>query len=224
VDMHRSDKPVRSGHELNGPDTNSFDVFVLRTRSDLFRALAAHLESEIATEALADAYAYAWKHWTALSTMENPTGYVYRIAERLGMRAEIRNKRVFSNEQLCELSDSETINGTSPPNRATATRWLDAYESDSSVIELLRVLPSRQRACVLLIHAYGWSYKQAAHTLDLPITTVTNEATRGMARLRNNHPQIDQPQSSQSQNNQATTERSNTLNREALPKRKSRRS
>jgi DNA-directed RNA polymerase specialized sigma24 family protein len=227
MDVHRSDEPVRSGQDLNGPGANSFDAFVMRTRSDLFRALAAHLQSEIATEALADAYAYAWKHWTALSTKENPTGYVYRIAERLGMRAEIRNRRVFSTEQLCELSDSETVNGMSPTDRTTETRWLEAYESDSSVIEILRLLPSRQRACVLLIHAYGWSYKQAAHTLDLPVTTVTNEATRGMARLRNNQHQNNLHrnnlhQSDQPQNNQA--DQSNTLNRDALPKRKSRRS
>jgi DNA-directed RNA polymerase specialized sigma24 family protein len=174
-----------SGDEL----ANSFDAFVLRSRSDLFRALAAHFHHEVATEVLADAYAYAWVHWDTLAGIENPTGYIYRVAERLGMRAEVHNRRFSATEQLGEQLGEHNDQGARISGTCSAARgdprWLEAYESDSSVIELLRVLPSRQRACVLLIHAYGWTYKDAARTLDLPITTVTNEATRGMMRLRN---------------------------------------
>jgi DNA-directed RNA polymerase specialized sigma24 family protein len=185
LDANRSDQPSH-GHRESGPDPKSFDAFVVRSRHDLFRALAAHFHYETATEALADAYAYAWKYWDTVGPLENPVGYVYRVAERLGMRAEIRNRKVAPVEVLGEQSESVTT-GLHPRVCAnTASPWLETYESDSGVIELLRQLPSRQRACVLLIHAYGWTYKQAAHTLDLSITTVTNEATRGMTRLRMN--------------------------------------
>jgi DNA-directed RNA polymerase specialized sigma24 family protein len=186
VDGNRSDQRPRALHR--GADPTSFDAFVVRSRADLFRALAAQFHHETATEALADAYAYAWKHWDALALMENPTGYVYRIAERVALRAEIRNRNAYSTQQVRELSDSETPTTGVGSSKLSDSRWLEDYESDVSVVEILRVLPSRQRACVLLIHAYGWTYKQAALTLDLPITTVTNEATRGMARLRNNKP------------------------------------
>jgi DNA-directed RNA polymerase specialized sigma24 family protein len=167
-----AEQPVTNQHLANQHLAEQrFAEFVTRSRDQLLRALRATLLPEFAVEALADAYAYAWTHWDHVSTLTNPVGYVYRVAERSGTRAEMRDRK-------------HTIDSTALTNSTAPTEWFDAYQSDDQTIELLRALPQRQRACVLLIHAYGWSYKETADMLSLPLTTVTNEATRGLQRLR----------------------------------------
>jgi DNA-directed RNA polymerase specialized sigma24 family protein len=150
-----------------------FAEFVLSSRDQLLRALRTHLSPEYALEALADAYAYCWKRWPEIETLNNKIGYTYRIAERSGTRAEMRDRKHASDFQLSANPNAEPV-------------WFDHYQSDDTTIAILRDLPTRQRACVLLIHGYGWTYKQTAEVLDLPLTTVTNEATRGLQRLRAN--------------------------------------
>lgn len=41
-----------------------------------------------------------------------------------------------------------------------------------------------QRVAVVLVHAHGHSYADAAALMDIPVTTLTNYVTRGLARLR----------------------------------------
>ena len=48
---------------------------------------------------------------------------------------------------------------------------------------LMRLKPD-QRVAVVLVHAHGHSYADAASLMDIPVTTVTNHVTRGLARLR----------------------------------------
>jgi RNA polymerase sigma factor (sigma-70 family) len=145
----------------------SFCRFVETTRESLRRALVAHHGPEIGTEALADGYAYAWAHWARVDGLDNPVGYVFRVADRFGARRAQRSQR------------EPTID----PDDVAPLPWFDE-ERHIEVVALLARLPARQRAAVLLIHGYGWSYQQTATTLDLPVTTVTNDATRGLRRLK----------------------------------------
>jgi DNA-directed RNA polymerase specialized sigma24 family protein len=147
--------------------SRSFSEFVIASRHRLLRAVIAHHGPQIGTEALADAYAYAWQHWDRVRRVQNPTGYVFRAADRIGIQRSRKSWR-------------ETPDGVT---HGTETGWCDNV-AHPEVISVLRVLPVRQRAAVLLVHGYGFSYKEAAETLDIPITTLTNDATRGLARLR----------------------------------------
>ncbi len=172
--------PINSRENLAVDGANaapaSFAQFVLASRDQLLRALRSHLSPDIAADVLADAYAYAWAHWSRIAELENPTAYVYRVAERCGYRME-STKRLGSSVSIgfsVDEADAEWLR-----NQTVS----DSY-GEGSVADLLQRLPHRQRGCVLLIHGYGWTYKQTAETLDLPLTTVTNEATRGMQKLR----------------------------------------
>jgi DNA-directed RNA polymerase specialized sigma24 family protein len=143
-----------------------FEHFVTLSKTNLLRALSIQFSPDTAADALADAYAYIWAHWVEIETFKNPVGYTYRVAERCGARSEMRDR-----------SSDEYLDRKAPA-------WFDTYASDDHAMGLLRSLPSRQRACVLLIHAYGWTYKQTANTLGIPLTTVTNDARRGLEKLR----------------------------------------
>jgi DNA-directed RNA polymerase specialized sigma24 family protein len=149
------------------PAAARFCTFVETSRDRLRRALVAHHGPDVGVEALADGYAYAWAHWARVETLDNPVGYVFRVADRFGARRTQRSQRepVFDPDDVSPLP------------------WFDE-ERHVDVVKILSQLPARQRAAVLLIHGYGWSYQQAATTLDLPITTVTNDATRGLRQLK----------------------------------------
>lgn len=143
--------------------------FVVGSRARLLRALVAHHGPDIGYDALADAYAYAWEHWERISTLANPVGYVFRVGDRIGARRSARARRENGG-----LTETETAG------------WFvdDAVGLNEAIMHILRELPVRQRAAVLLVHGYGWSYRAAAETLDVPVTTLTNDVTRGMQRLR----------------------------------------
>jgi len=44
-------------------------------------------------------------------------------------------------------------------------------------------LTRHQRACVLLVHVYDWTYQQAADALGIPLSSVRNHV-RGLIALR----------------------------------------
>ncbi len=48
---------------------------------------------------------------------------------------------------------------------------------------LMRLKPE-QRVAILLVHAHGHTYAEAAQLLGLPVTSVTNHIQRGLVRLR----------------------------------------
>jgi DNA-directed RNA polymerase specialized sigma24 family protein len=144
----------------------SFAEFVESSRDRLLRALAAHHGPEVGRDALADAYSHAWSNWPRVSAMGNPVGFVFRVADRMGARRASRARR----EQPSDVV-------------VLAPEWFDT-ERDVDTIAALRALPPRQRAAVLMVHGWGWSYKHTAETLDVPVSTITNDVHRGVARLR----------------------------------------
>jgi RNA polymerase sigma factor (sigma-70 family) len=48
----------------------------------------------------------------------------------------------------------------------------------------LASLPDRQRVAVLLVHAFGYTVREAAETLGVSASTVQQNANRGLTRLR----------------------------------------
>jgi len=45
-------------------------------------------------------------------------------------------------------------------------------------------LTERQRVCVALVHAFGWTHQEVADLLDLSRSSVQNHVERGLNRLR----------------------------------------
>jgi DNA-directed RNA polymerase specialized sigma24 family protein len=173
VDLATEMNPTSKGDDGSA----TYSAFVISSRTALLRALVAHHGPEVAVEALSDAYVYAWQHWARISIMDNPTGYVFRVADRMGIRA---NQRLRSTP-----TETRDFDGT-----LADSHWLDSDNplDQALVVATLRTLPTRQRAAVLLVHGYGWSYKETANTLDVPVTTITNDVNRALLKLRQQPP------------------------------------
>jgi DNA-directed RNA polymerase specialized sigma24 family protein len=143
--------------------TRDFEAFVDRDGERLRRALVAHYGVDVGAELHADALARAWADWDRVGAMDNAAGYLYRYAT-----SRSRHYRRWA--RAPRFPGPAAVSG-----------------ADAGLVELLlclgRLSPP-QRVAVLLVHAYGASYAEVAEVLGVPVTTVTNHVTRGVARLR----------------------------------------
>ena len=141
-----------------GDDPDSFEEFVERAEPALRRALVARVGPDAATDAVAEALAWAWEHWDRLAPMANPVGYLYRVAQSKARQRRIAYPRELGVAELPEV--------------------------DPGLWDALLALPDRQRAAVWLVHGCGWTYAEVATALGVSVSTTGTHVARGMARLR----------------------------------------
>ena len=141
----------------------SFEDFVGSVSARLRRALVARYGVELGCEAFADALEWAWEHREQLAAMHNPSGYLYRVGQT-SVRSNVRRRR----RALLPVEEPTEFN----------------HEPEPGLDEALECLTDDQRVAVLLVHAHGYSYAEAAGILEIPVTTLRNNIHRGMNRLR----------------------------------------
>ena len=85
------------------------------------------------------------------------------------LRARGRRARLFSSEEAAaEVGDASQ----------------GAHAERLAVEEALARLPEEQRAAVALVLIEGFSYKEAAHIMEVPIGTLTSRLARGREALQ----------------------------------------
>jgi RNA polymerase sigma factor (sigma-70 family) len=150
------------GEQATGSMSVDFDAFVARVRPHLEAVLLAHYGVDVGREVTADALAHAWEQWDRVATMENPVGYLYRVAQSASRRHLRWRRRVALPEVPVEL--------------ATAI--------DPRLPDALAQLSHQQRVAVVLVHALGWTYEEAATAMEISVSTLRNHLSRGTDRLR----------------------------------------
>ena len=143
-------------------DDEDFSELVREVGPRLKQALIATLGGQAGREAAADALAWGWEHWPKLRAMDNPAGYLYRVGRNGGSR--LYRRRI------------EFPPAAAPPD---GTPWVEPGLPDA-----LAQLSEAQRVAVLLIHGFGWTYRDVAAYLGVSAGTVQKHAERAMARLR----------------------------------------
>lgn len=138
-------------------------AFLANARPRLERALVARFGIDDGLEAAAEALAFATENWHRLQPMANPVGYLYRVGQSRGQRLRGRWRRIGLLVHEPVTSD-------------------DVIDLDLQ--RALMRLRSEQRVAIVLVHSHGYSYREAAEILGIPVTTITNHVNRGMARLR----------------------------------------
>ena len=117
---------------------------------------------ELGAEATAEALAYGWEHWARVRQMENPAGYLYKVG-RTRARGGLGRKKI-------------PLTAVQEP---TCEAWVEPGLPKS-----LQGLTSKQRAAVVLIHGYGWSYQEVSELLGVGRSTVQQHVERGLRHLR----------------------------------------
>lgn len=116
---------------------------------------------EIASDAVAEAFARAWRDWDRI---DEPVPWVWKVAFRLAA-ADLRESR----RRVADRGDE------------------DSYELESpseSILPMLAKLSAGQRAAIMLHYYGGYSTKEAGRMLGMSGATVAVHLHRGRARLR----------------------------------------
>lgn len=130
-------------------------------RPRLTQALLAYGgRPETVEDAVGDTFAYLCANAERILAMENPRGYLYRVA-RDRMRGS-RRRPVF----LPPI----------PPSQQP--------EIEPALLPALAGLSRNQRTTVFLATGLGWSWSEVAEFLGIGISSVRNHHHRGMEKLR----------------------------------------
>jgi len=138
----------------------AFEAFVQDVEPRLRRALVATFGAQVGREATVDALAYAWEHRVSVLPMANPAGYLYRVGQT-SARRQLR-----------------------PAPRASSAAEPEEPSFEPGLASALAHLSEQQRACVVLVHGFGWTQREAAVLLSISASTVRNHIDRALSRLR----------------------------------------
>lgn len=147
--------------------TGRYDQVVTPLVSRLRRALVARFGVDVGCDAAADALAWAWEHLDRVESVANPAGYLFRVGQSSAKRAHRWRRRSvsFPEERRDDVSDYAAL-------------------GVGDVFDALKDLPANQRVSVLLVHGYGFTYREVADLLDVTEAAVTNYVHRGLAKAR----------------------------------------
>lgn len=146
----------------------AFDELIDRVRVRLRPVLWSKWGVEVGGDLCAEVEEYAWTHRERLLEMDNPLGYLYRVAQSRSRRYTRWLRRTTFPEHFPDVPhDDPELN---------------------DILHLLAGLTPDQRACVLLTHGFGWTYEEVAGLLGMTRAAVNNHIHRGMTRLRADHP------------------------------------
>jgi DNA-directed RNA polymerase specialized sigma24 family protein len=137
----------------------SFVRFAAVFEPRLRRALIPTLGVDAATDATAEALVFGWEHWERVGSMENPAGYLYRVARTAGRKMRRRPH---------PLPDMVRVEGP----------WVEPGLPDA-----LKSLSDRQRTVVWLVHGFAWQQTEVADLLGLSPKSVQTHLRRGTEKL-----------------------------------------
>ncbi len=146
-------------------DADAFDRFARDVEARIWQALTPVVGPHRAAAAVNDALVYAWRHWDRVADLDNPPGYLYRLAYRSATRPD-RAGRALSPDAF--------------PTPAAA----ELPDFEPSLVPALLGLSPSQRSVVWLVEGCGWGLTDTARMLDVSVSTVRNHLARGMKHLR----------------------------------------
>lgn len=146
-------------------DEAGFIRFVDAHERRLSEALISLLGEVVGRDAAAEALSYGWEHWSRVSAMDNPVGYLYVVGRERATRHERRRR------------DRPTDRPPTPPD--DRSMWFEP-----ALPELVEQLSDRERQVVMLLHAFEWSMSEVAELLDVSKSAVQSYASRGLDKLR----------------------------------------
>jgi RNA polymerase sigma-70 factor (ECF subfamily) len=149
--------------------SRSFEVFYQAEARTLFRRLWLVTGNRAeAEELMQDAFLSLWERWGEIGRIEDPTGYLFRVALN-GFRMR-RRRAAMAVRKVVPI-----------PERRDG--FLEA-EMRADVRQLLLEISPRQRAALLLVDLLGYPSEQAARILRVRPSTVRALASKGRKALR----------------------------------------
>ncbi len=150
------------------PSDSEFEQFVADVEPRLRRAMIVGFGPDLGRQSALEALSWAWENWDRVQAMDNPAGYLYRVATTRALRARPRDLPM-SGPAIELTPDVSTVDG----------EWFEP-----GLLDALDTLSDVQRSAVVLVHGYGYTLREAAEILEVASSTVYKNCERAMARLR----------------------------------------
>jgi RNA polymerase sigma-70 factor (ECF subfamily) len=148
----------------------SFEEFYEGASPRLFAALRLVARNRYEAEEVAqEAFLRVFERWEKVSTLDDPTGYVFQVAFNV-FRSRTRRAALGIRRALFMAPAEEDD--------------LAAFEARHEVFRLLRGLNPIQRAAVLLTAILDFSNEEAGEILGLRASSVRSLTTRARARMK----------------------------------------
>jgi RNA polymerase sigma-70 factor, ECF subfamily len=199
-DAQESDASASPGHApapsaqsayLAGPSGGhdaAFDAFFAQYERPLYGYLRRMLPShDAALDVAQEAFFRAWQRFDVIGGYDRPQAWLFRVATNLALdvlrrRQPIELSRIFGNH------DDATGDGATNDDAIPAL--MDPHNMERSLAErdlvnrLLRRLPERQRAALLLWAAHGLTTTEIAAIFETTEVNMRQMLSRGRARFR----------------------------------------
>lgn len=169
------------------PDVTAFDQFYSRHEQPLYGYLRRLLPShEIAVEIAQETFFRAWRHFDTLGDYERPEAWLYRVATNLAI-SHLRRRSPLAFSALFAGSCAGSAGEGEPFGAERIASPLDV-ESQSverdAIDRVLRKLPERQRAALLLAAVQGLPTDEIAAALDVSPDNARQILSRARERFR----------------------------------------
>jgi len=139
-----------------------------------------------AEDVVQETFLKAYRAYDSYTEGTNLKAWLYRILTNTYINKYRKQQRRPAEVELGELQDLylyKRLGESSGATQSAEADMLDAFV-DSDVIEALESLPETFRLPVLLADVDGFSYKEIAEMLDVPIGTVMSRLHRGRKALQ----------------------------------------
>ncbi len=169
------------------PDISAFDEFYTQHEQALYgylrRLTASH---DVALELAQETFVRAWRHFDRLAGYDRPEAWLFRVATNLAM-SHLRRKRPVS---LSILLAPRRQHDRQSDEAAQAHRLTALHDIERETIErdtigaVLRALPERQRAALLLAAQQGFTADQIGEALGVSPANARQILSRARAQFR----------------------------------------
>ena len=157
-------------------DFKEFPDFCAQHHERLVGTLGLYCGDRAVGEELAqEALARAWARWAKVRELDDPPGWVYRVALNLA-NSHFRRKVVERRAQQ-RVASTPIESDAGDPTTALVLR------------EAIARLPRRKRTALVLRYFVDMPFAEIAKVMDAPESTVKSLARRGVEDLRGELPQ-----------------------------------
>ncbi|WP_425831703.1 RNA polymerase sigma factor SigM [Streptomyces fractus] len=160
-------------------DKDAFGELVRRHRDRLWAvALRTLGDREEAADAVQDALVSAYRAAHTFRGQSAVTTWLHRIT----VNACLDRARKMASRKTSPVDDADRLDQLLEPHES-ADAPVERGDLHRQLLEALSVLPSDQRAALVLVDMQGYPVAEAARILDVPTGTVKSRCARGRAKL-----------------------------------------
>lgn len=159
------------------------DVHELPFREQLLKtALRLTRNREDAEDLVQETYLKAFRHWRHFEPGTNLKAWLFKIMKNTFINMYRRQKAVPPQADFAELEETMEAQILSEPEKSPEEELLER-SWDQDVLHALKTLPHSYKVVVLLCDIEGYSYKEIAEILAIPLGTVMSRLYRGRRAL-----------------------------------------